>query len=126
NAPVADPRSVTTAQDSAVLLTLSGTDIDSTSLTFTIEPDTGPSHGTLRSIGEQPDCITVGNGSGTTPGSSCTAGVIYTPNSGYVGSDSVTFRVSDGSLSSTATIAITVIKVNRAPVLTVSGPFTVD
>jgi VCBS repeat-containing protein len=40
----------------------------------------------------------------------------YTPNADYNGSDSFTFRASDGSLSDTGVVAITVTPVNDAPV----------
>jgi len=94
DAPVADPQSVTTAEDTAKAITLSGSDVDTgTILTFSIVDV--PTHGTL---------------SGTPPA------VTYTPNTNYFGADSFTFRVSDGTLSDTATISIMVTPVNDAPV----------
>lgn len=45
-----------------------------------------------------------GNGSATISGSR----VLYTPRAGYVGSDSFTYTISDGALTATATVSITV------------------
>ena len=47
--PTADAQSVTTDEDTAKTITLSGTDPDGNALTFSIV--TGPSHGSLGSIG---------------------------------------------------------------------------
>ncbi|HYF01227.1 MAG TPA: Ig-like domain-containing protein, partial [Planctomycetota bacterium] len=84
---------VTTPEDTAVGITLSGSDPEGSPLTFAVV--SGPSHGTL---------------SGTAPN------LTYTPAANYAGSDSFTFRVNDGSLNSaTATVAITVTAVNDPP-----------
>jgi hypothetical protein len=84
--PLANPQSVATQQNTAVTITLSGSDMDGDPLSYAI--DTPPAAGAL---------------SGAPPT------VVYTPNSGYVGSDSFTFTVSDGTLtSSPATVSITV------------------
>ena len=45
DAPVASDGSATTDEDTAVAITLAGTDIDSDTLTYTVV--TGPTHGTL-------------------------------------------------------------------------------
>ncbi|MDP7278863.1 MAG: Ig-like domain-containing protein, partial [Candidatus Poribacteria bacterium] len=66
-------------------ITLQGTDVDGDSLTFTVLNQ--PSQGTL-----------TGSGSSRT----------YTPPTNYIGSTSFAFRVSDGTLSSQATVSITV------------------
>jgi len=111
DAPTADAQSVTTNEDTAKLITLAGSDVDGNNLSFSIV--SGPTHGTLGSIGA-PTCT------GTTP-KSCTADVTYTPASNYNGSDSFTFKVNDGTVdSSAATVSITVTAVNDAPVATVS------
>jgi hypothetical protein len=86
DAPVANPQSVATQQNTAVAITLSGSDVDGDTLTYAIA--TPPAAGSL---------------SGAVPA------ITYTPNSGYVGSDSFTFIVSDGTLTSApATIGITI------------------
>jgi YVTN family beta-propeller protein len=85
--PVANDQSVTTNKDVAKAITLTATDPDGDSLTYSIVA--GPSHGTL----------------GTLAG----ATVTYTPPSGYTGSDSFTFKANDGSAdSNTAIVSITV------------------
>jgi VCBS repeat-containing protein len=117
DAPVSNGQSVTTAEDSPLLITLSGTDIDSASLTFAV--GTAPPHGTLGGI----------TGTTCTPsgsGSSCTAQVTYTPATNYNGSDSFTFTTNDGSTSSAAaTVAITVTAVNDPPTFTTISNQTV-
>ena len=76
--PYAASQSVTTAVGSSVSITLSGSDPEGGSLTYSISGN--PSHGTLDT--------------GSLPA------VTYTPTSGYSGMDSFLFQVSDGSLSS--------------------------
>ena len=94
HAPVANAQSVSTAEDSAKAITLTGTDADGDPLTYSIV--IGPLHGSL---------------SGTAPN------VTYTPAADYNGPDSFTFKVYDGTLYSTpATVSITVTAVNDAPV----------
>ena len=105
-APVANAQSVSTNEDTAKTITLTGTDADGNSLTFAI--GTGPSHGSLGSIG----AVTC---TGTAP-KSCSADVTYTPALNYNGSDSFTFKVNDGTVdSAAATVSITVTAVNDAP-----------
>jgi hypothetical protein len=41
--------------------------------------------------------------------------VSYTPNANYFGSDSFTYTISDGALTDTATVNITITNVNDAP-----------
>jgi VCBS repeat-containing protein len=123
DAPIAQPNSFITAEGTPVLVTLSGTDIDSPRLVFSVV--TGPSHGVLSVVGS-PSCSTLSN-STATPGSSCSAGVIYTPAPNYFGTDTFTFKVNDGSLdSNVATVSLTVTAVNDPPVLIVPGPMTVN
>jgi M6 family metalloprotease-like protein len=94
DAPVADDQAVTTAEDTAKAITLTGSDVEGSALTFTVV--SGPAHGSL---------------SGTAPD------VIYTPDANYNGPDSFTFKISDGGLESNiATVSITVTPVNDAPV----------
>lgn len=86
-APIANGQSVVTTKDTAVAITLTGSDANGDPLTYAIA--TAPAHGTAAQ--------TTANG------------VTYTPTSGYTGSDSFTFTVSDGLLTSTpATVSLTV------------------
>jgi hypothetical protein len=94
DAPVASGRTATTAEDSAVAVTLAATDVENSPLTYTIV--TQPANGTL---------------SGSPPT------VTYTPKLNFNGSDSFTFRASDGSANSAnATVNLTVTAVNDPPV----------
>ncbi|MFH1858275.1 MAG: Ig-like domain-containing protein, partial [Candidatus Omnitrophota bacterium] len=90
--PVANSQSVTVTQDTPLAIVLTGSDPEGSSLTFSIV--TNPSHGTLGSISQV---------------NATSAQVTYTPTSGYIGSDSFTFRVYDGqAYSPAATVGITV------------------
>ncbi|HEX2904661.1 MAG TPA: Ig-like domain-containing protein [Jatrophihabitans sp.] len=92
HAPVANNATVSTPQDTPVGVTLTATDADSNPLTYSVV--TGPAHGTL---------------SGTAPS------LTYTPNSGYTGPDSFTFKANDGTAdSNVATVSITVTPVSGA------------
>ena len=53
-------------------------------------------------------------------------GLAYTGNLNFNGADTLTVATSDGSLTDTDTVAITVTAVNDAPVNTVPGPQSVD
>lgn len=87
-APVANDQSVTTTRNSAVNIVLSGSDGDGDPLTFQIMTD--PTNGAL---------------TGAPPS------VTFTPNKGYVGSDSFTFVANDGiEDSNVATVSIDVVK----------------
>ncbi|MEZ5471957.1 MAG: Ig-like domain-containing protein [Marinicella sp.] len=91
--PTADSQSVNTTEDTAVGITLTGSDPDGDGLTFAVA--TGPSNGVL---------------SGTAPN------LTYTPNGNFNGSDSFTFTVNDGTVdSSAATVSINVDAVNDQP-----------
>ncbi|TKK69338.1 T9SS type A sorting domain-containing protein [Ilyomonas limi] len=93
---VANPQSVTTDQGKAVAITLSGS--GGSSLTYTISAQ--PKNGTISGTG---------------------ANRTYTPNAGYSGADSFSFKVSIGCMASApAKVKITVkpaTTVNHAPVL---------
>jgi cysteine-rich repeat protein len=98
--PVASATSQTTAEDTAVDITVTGTDLDGDALTFAT--GTGPDHGTLGAYTQ------------LTPTS---ARVTYTPAANYNGPDAFTFTVNDGTATSAAaTVSITVDAVNDAPV----------
>jgi len=102
DAPVASDQSVTTPEDTSVDITLSATDADGDSLTYSIVDV--PSHGTV-----------------TLSGNTAT----YTPDANYNGADSFTFNANDGTDdSNTATVSITVSAVNDAPVADPNGPYT--
>ena len=93
--PTAAAQSVVTDEDVAVPLRLAGSDPEGATLSFAVGSQ--PAHGTL---------------SGTAPN------LTYTPAAGFFGTDSFTFTVSDGELTSApATVSITVNEVvppNRA------------
>ncbi|HEY0156292.1 MAG TPA: DNA/RNA non-specific endonuclease, partial [Thermoanaerobaculia bacterium] len=102
NPPGVVNQSFSTNEDSEKSFTIEAANPGSNSLTYTIV--TGPAHGTL-------------SGSG--------ANQTYTPAPDYNGNDSFTFKVSDGSLSSsTATMSITVFEVNDAPTATADAKST--
>jgi VCBS repeat-containing protein len=119
DAPTAVAQSVMTDEGVALLITLTGTDPDSLALTFS--PGTDPTNGVLGGFGP-PVCTPDGSG-----GTSCTATVTYTPNADYFGSDSFTFTVNDGSLTSPpGTVSITVNGINDAPSFTKGADQTVN
>jgi hypothetical protein len=90
--PIAAPQSISTS--GPVAITLSAVDPQGARLAYSVV--TQPLHGTL---------------SGTPPN------LTYTPASGYLGSDSFTFRASNGVYqSNTALVSITVTAVNQAPI----------
>src|SRR5207237_1438533 len=92
--PVANAQSVTTNQDTAKAISLTATDVDGDPLTYAVVA--APTHGTL---------------SGTAPN------LTYTPAAGYFGPDSFTFKANDGTVdSAAATVSLTVVHVNHAPV----------
>jgi len=93
DAPVATAQLVNVDEDGSVAITLSGTDVEGNSLTYSAGT---PAQGTL---------------SGTAPN------LTYTPSANYNGSDSFTFTVNDGTVDSTpATVSVTVAPINDAPV----------
>ena len=97
--PVANAQSVTTAEDTAANITLTGSDVDNDPLIFAIA--TPPTNGTL---------------SGTAPN------LTYTPNANFNGLDSFTFTVNDGNLTSApASVSIAITPVNDTPVAN-AGP----
>jgi uncharacterized delta-60 repeat protein len=94
DAPTANAQVVSTNEDTAKGITLTGSDVENDSLTFTVV--TGPAHGAL---------------SGSAPA------LTYTPASNYNGPDTFTFKVNDGQADSApaATVSITVTAVNDGP-----------
>ena len=91
--PVANDQSATTDEDTPLSITLTATDVDGDLLTYSVM--TSPTHGSL---------------SGSAPN------LIYMPGPDYNGSDSFTFRASDGMVSSNiVAVSITVNPVNDPP-----------
>jgi hypothetical protein len=94
DAPVTEDLTATVEENSAVDIALVGTDIDSGTLTYSLQST--PSNGT----------VAINNATAT-----------YTPTAGYFGSDSFTYYANDGDLNSEAsTVSITVTEFNNAPV----------
>jgi VCBS repeat-containing protein len=93
DAPTSNNVSDSVAEDGVATGSFSVSDIDGDDLTITVGSAT---HGTavFNSLG----------------------GYTYTPDSDYNGTDSFTYTVSDGFLTSTSTVSITVTPVNDAPV----------
>jgi hypothetical protein len=105
--PIAVGQVATTNEDTAKLLTLAASDSNSATLTFSVV--TTPTKGTLSAL-SAPNCVP--NGSGA----NCTVTTTYTPNANVNGTDSFTFRASDGTnLSTPATVNLTIAAVNDPP-----------
>ncbi len=104
DAPVAAGQALPTNEDTPRQIILTASDIDSTSLSFSVT--TQPAHGSLN---------------GSAPN------LTYTPAQNYNGSDFFTFIANDGNLNSnTATIQITVIAQNDAPVAIAQSVSTLE
>ena len=89
NPPVAKSQSVTTYSDKSISINLDATDKDGDSLTYSLT--SSPNHGSLSSFDKN------------------TGTVVYTPKSGYTGSDGFTFTANDkSSTSNAAKVSITV------------------
>ena len=102
DAPTANDQNNVTNEDTSVDITLSATDVDGDSLTYSIVDD-------------------VSNGNVTLTGNNAT----YTPNENFNGADSFTYKANDGTIDSNiATISITVIAVNDPPIADSNGPYT--
>ena len=96
DAPVANAQSVSLSEDSPRSITLTGSDVENSPLTFSIVSP--PTNGVI---------------SGFNPN---TGVLLYTPNTNFFGADAFTFRVNDGSTNSApATVSLTVTPVNDAP-----------
>ncbi|MEO8228399.1 MAG: tandem-95 repeat protein [Chloroflexota bacterium] len=106
NVPTANATSATVGEDGSGTMALSGGDIETCDLTFSIV--SAPAHGTLGSI-TPAACL---------PGSPNTdsASVTYAPAANYNGPDSFTYKVNDGTdESSPATATLTVTSANDTP-----------
>ena len=99
DAPTAAPKTATTKYQTAVSISLAGSDVETCNLTFQIV--TPPAHGTLTSLSSVL-CVTL------LPPYSDSAKTKYTPAAGWSGVDQFTYRTSDGSQwSAPATFTIT-------------------
>jgi hypothetical protein len=106
--PVANDATASTNEDTTVTITLSGSDADGDSLTFTIV--SGPSNGTLGPI---------------VPTGPTSATVNYSPALNYFGGDSFVYRANDGNGGTDdATVTITIAPVNDPPTF-LAGPTAV-
>jgi len=97
--PVADPQDLTTPEDTALPITVTGSDVDGDPITYGVV--SGPSHGTIS--GFDPD----------------TGELIYTPAENFNGTDSFVFEACDPHPEhgcAQATVTITVTPVNDPPV----------
>ncbi len=93
--PTATNQSVTTNQNTPVDITLAGSDQDQND-TLTAHIVTPPLHGTLGTINQTTGVVT------------------YTPNQGFTGDDSFTFKINDGKADSSNTAKVS-ITVNNSP-----------
>ncbi|WDQ16180.1 Ig-like domain-containing protein [Rhodopirellula sp. P2] len=96
DAPTATDRTVTVLEDNSIDIDLNGNvaDVDSTGLVITVASNPG-------------------NGSATALGN---GQIRYTPNADFNGQDSFTYQVTDGSLTTTATVTVNVTDVVSPPV----------
>lgn len=93
DAPSADGKSLTLAEDSSIGIALSGSDLEGDALTFFVV--TPPAHGTLSGTGSN---------------------LVYVPVLNYAGPDSFTFKVNDGQAdSSPAVVTLAITPVNDPP-----------
>ena len=93
DAPVAGDDAVTTAEDAAVTVDVLANDTDVDGDILSVESVTQPAHGSVANNGSD---------------------VTYTPDGGYHGEDNFSYVVSDGVLTDTATVTITVRRVVAA------------
>jgi hypothetical protein len=93
-APTVSDQQVATAEDTDLAITIEASDPDNDALQFTLSD---PASGTV---------------AGTPPA------ITYTPDDNFNGTDTFTVEASDGVLTDTATITVTVTPVNDAPVAT--------
>ncbi|MGH1429411.1 MAG: Ig-like domain-containing protein, partial [Arenicella sp.] len=98
--PIANAQNITTFENAAVTIQLTGSDPEGSALNYDIQ--TVPANGNITGLAPN---------------------LIYTPSTGFVGSDSLTFIVNDGDLDSTvATVQITILEqtVDQLPDLTIT------
>ena len=105
DAPFANGQSVTTPEDTAKAITLTGSDVEGSPLTYSIVA--GPTNGTISGFNTNTGAIT------------------YRGATNYFGPDFFSYRVSDGLQFATGTVSVTVSPVNDAPLVTAPAKFTV-
>jgi len=105
DAPVASDVAASTDEDTSVVITLPGTDVDGPSLSWSVPVGQGPSHGSVSIAGDQ---------------------ATYTPAGDFYGTDTFRYRVTDGLLQDTAEVTVTVAPVNDRPVVSCEGLTTVS
>ncbi|MBD2212834.1 tandem-95 repeat protein [Nostoc linckia FACHB-104] len=102
--PVAQPDTASTNQDTPVTINVLANDTDPDSNPLSISGFTTPAHGTVAI-----------NDNGT-PTNTSDDKLVYTPSTGYSGTDSFSYTISDGQGgTSTATVGLTINAVNKAP-----------
>lgn len=94
DAPIVLTQPISTTRNNNAVVTLAATDVESDTITYTLV--SSPTHGAL---------------SGGLPN------LLYTPQPNFVGDDSFQFRASDAQDATVATIRITVLPTNTAPVV---------
>lgn len=103
--PTANAQSIGGLEDQPILGNLTGSDPDSTSLTYLLA--TNPAHGNVTITDAQTGAFT------------------YTPAANYAGADNFTFKVSDGALESdAASVSVVVSAVNDPPSFVGGGTVT--
>jgi len=105
-APVAQPLSLTTDENVAVMGTVVATDADNDPLSFSVDPTDGPANGS----------VAFGMGGALT----------YTPDAGFDGTDDFTILVSDGIDTTPAAVTVTVNDVPMPTTVTVASYVVAD
>ena len=118
------PTAVTATEDTAFLFNggnaISVTDVDS-NVTVTLSVDHGVLHASGAGVsGDGSDTLTIASATPTAV-NAILAGLSYQGDLNFNGNDTLTIVTSDGTLSDTDTVAITVSAVNDAPVVDLNG-----
>ncbi|MFP4393953.1 MAG: Ig-like domain-containing protein [Anaerolineales bacterium] len=95
DAPVAHPDEATTSEDALVIVDVLANDVDVDGDRLFVAAVAQPSHGTVVNYG---------------------GAVVYTPDADFNGADAFTYTASDGVLTATAMVSVTVTPVNDPPV----------
>ncbi|MEX1198935.1 MAG: Ig-like domain-containing protein [Pseudohongiellaceae bacterium] len=101
DAPLANADSASVDEDSSVTINVLANDTD---------PDNGDTVTIASAANGQNGTVALSSGQ-----------LIYTPNAGFYGTDSFSYTVTDGELTSTAAVEVTVNAVNDAPTISYSG-----